>query len=213
MYQFIYHIVFFLLNPQFFGNIEQQNTLKKEFNEVLLKGEFAKAIGIFEQIENVNRLIEPELRLDVAHAYFAVNDTLNARINYEYLQDNPNNIQAAQAKNQLGILALMKGDSALALKLFKSSMEKNIDNEKARFNFELISRIYHPKFSPPPPQQDQKQSQEIIASEEKEKELDQYTSNKISKEKALQLLEDLKNSEMKVLISGKNSKKKVEKDW
>jgi tetratricopeptide (TPR) repeat protein len=213
MYQFIYHIIFLLLNPQFFGNIEQENSLKIEFNKVLLKGDFSKAIVFFEQIENVNRLIEPELRLDVAHAYFAVNDTLNARINYEYLQDSPNNLQAAQAKNQLGILALMKGDSTMALNLFKSAIEKNIDNEKARFNFELISRIYHPKSLPPPPQEIRKQSQEIIASEEKEKDLEKYTSNKISKEKALQLLEDLKNSEMKVLISRKNNKKKVEKDW
>ncbi|OYU64605.1 MAG: hypothetical protein CFE22_13030, partial [Cytophagaceae bacterium BCCC1] len=67
--------------------------------------------------------------------------------------------------------------------------------------------------SPPPEQQKNNQNQEIKASDKKEQELDQYTSNKISKEKALQLLEDLKNSEVKILLSQKNSKQNLEKDW
>jgi hypothetical protein len=85
--------------------------------------------------------------------------------------------------------------------------------EQARYNYELISKLYKPKASPPPEQQQSKQNQEILASDKKEQDLDEYTSKKISKEKALQLLEDLKNSEIKILISKKNSKQNLEKDW
>jgi tetratricopeptide (TPR) repeat protein len=200
MYQFIYHIIYFLINPQFFTNIEQKNTFKTEFNLAFRKGDFKKSIAVFEEIEKVNRLIEPELRLDAAHAYFVTNDTLNARINYEHTQDLPNALQASQSCNQLGVLAIIRGDSTAGLKYFKKAIEKNIDLEQARYNYELISKLY-------------KQNQEILASDKKEQDLDEYTSKKISKEKALQLLEDLKNSEVKILLSKKNSKQNLEKDW
>jgi|688.fasta_scaffold303217_2 tetratricopeptide (TPR) repeat protein len=213
MYQFIYHIIYFLINPQFFTNIEQKNTFKNEFNVAFKKGDFRKSIAIFEEIEKVNRLIEPELRLDAAHAYFVTNDTLNARINYEHTQDLPNALQASQSCNQLGVLAITRGDSSEGLKYFKKAIGKNIDLEQARYNYELISKLYKPKASPPPEQQQSKQNQEILASDKKEQDLDEYTSKKISKEKALQLLEDLKNSEIKILISKKNSKQNLEKDW
>jgi tetratricopeptide (TPR) repeat protein len=213
MYQFIYHIIYFLINPQFFTNIEQKNTFKYEFNVAFKKGDFRKSIAIFEEIEKVNRLIEPELRLDAAHAYFVTNDTLNARINYEHTQDLPNALQASQSCNQLGVLAITRGDSNEGLKYFKKAIGKNIDLEQARYNYELISKLYKPKASPPPEQQQSKQNQEILASDKKEQDLDEYTSKKISKEKALQLLEDLKNSEIKILISKKNSKQNLEKDW
>lgn len=213
MYQFIYHIIFFLINPQFFANIEQKNTYKTEFNLAFRKGNYKKSIEVFEKIENVNRLIEPELRLDAAHAYFVTNDTLNARINYEYTQDLPNELQSSQSCNQLGVLAIIRGDSALGLKYFKKAIEKNTNLDQARYNYELISNLHKPRSSPPPEEQKSKQSQEIIASDKKEQDLEQYTSKKISKEKALQLLDDLKNSEIKILISGKNSKRNLEKDW
>jgi tetratricopeptide (TPR) repeat protein len=213
MYQFIYHIIYFLINPQFFTNIEQKNTFKKDFNVAFKKGDYKKSIAIFEEIEKVNRLIEPELRLDAAHAYFVTNDTLHARINYEHTQDLPNALQASQSCNQLGVLAITRGDSSEGLKYFKKAIGKNIDLEQARYNYELISKLYKPKASPPPEQQQSKQNQEILASDKKEQDLDEYTSKKISKEKALQLLEDLKNSEIKILISKKNSKQNLEKDW
>jgi hypothetical protein len=213
MYQFIYYIIFFLINPQFFSNIEQKNLLKNDFNEAFRKGNFSKSIDIFERIEKVNRLIEPELRLDAAHAYFVTKDTLNARINYQLTEDLPNNLQSSQSCNQLGVLAIIRGDSTIGLQYFKKAIEKNSDLEQARYNYELISKLYKPKTSPPDQQKQDNKQQDIVASEEKEKVFEEYHSNKISKDKALQLLEDLKNSETKILVKSKNSKQNLEKDW
>lgn len=213
MYQFIYYIIFFILNPQFFTDIEQKNTYKKEFNLAFRKGDYKKSIQIFEKLEKVNRLIEPELRLDAAHAYFILQDTLSARLNYQMTEDLPNTLQSSQACNQLGILALVRGDSSTGLRYFKKAIMKNLDLDQARYNYELINALYKPKSSPPQQQQIENKSQDVIASEEKEKEFDQYTSNKISKERALQLLDDLKNTELKIINSGKNSKRNLEKDW
>ena len=143
MYQFIYHIIYFLINPQFFTNIEQKNTYKSEFNLAFRKGDFKKSIAVFEEIEKVNRLIEPELRLDAAHAYFVTNDTLNARINYEHTQDLPNELQASQSCNQLGVLAIIRGDSSMGLKYFKKAIQlglsMDLDMAVAKLNLAGIA--------------------------------------------------------------------------
>jgi hypothetical protein len=214
MYQFIYQILFLIINPQYFTNIEQKNIFKEEFNHFQKSKNYGKAIESFEKIENISRLIEPELRLDAANAYYILKDTLSARLNYELAVETPDIKLSAHALNQLGNLAILRRDSALALTFFKSAIQKNVNSQEARFNYELIARLYKPK-SPPPSSknQEEQQNQKIEASDKKEDELDEYKSDNISKEKALQLLEDLRYSESKILIPNKNSGKKIEKDW
>jgi tetratricopeptide (TPR) repeat protein len=150
MHFFIYYIVFFLLNPQFYINIEQKNQYIDEFNRSMTGGDYKRAIQIFEKLDAVHRVIDSHLRLDAAHAYFAMGDTSRARLNYEFSKDINDPEQSSVSRNQLGILALMRGDSSLAINYFKSSIEKNVDLSEAKFNYELISRLYNPK-SPPTP--------------------------------------------------------------
>ena len=213
MYQFIYHIIFFLLNPQYFYNIDQKNDLKIEFNKAFSEKNYKKSIEIFEKINGISRLIDPELNLDAAHAYFYTGDTLNARIRYENAQNLQEPLPASQALNQLGIISLMSKDTSKALDYFKMSMKTNPNLDPARYNYELISKIFKPKSNSQNNPTEQTKNQEVIASEEKEQEFSEYKSKNISKEKALQLLDDLKNSELKISTNSKNSRKNIEKDW
>jgi hypothetical protein len=210
MHFFIYYIVFFLLNPQFYINIEQKNKYI-EFNSSMKQADFKRAIQVFERLDAVHRVIDSHLRLSAAHAYFALGDTSKARLNYEYSQDISDPVQSSISRNQLGILALMRGDSSLAINYFKSSIEKNIALSEAKFNYEFISRIYNPK-SPPTPLSEE-QNDKVEVSDQREQDLGEYTSENISKERALQLLDNLRISERKGLPSVKNSKGKIEKDW
>ena len=211
MHFFIYYIVFFLLNPQFYINIEQKNQYIDEFNRSMTRAEYKRAIQIFEKLDAVHRVIDSHLRLDAAHAYFALGDTSKARLNYEFSKDINDPEQSSVSRNQLGILALMRGDSSLAISYFKSSIEKNINLSEAKFNYELISRLYNPTSPPTPLSEEENEKVEIA--EQREQDLAEYKSENISKERALQLLDNLRMSETKGLISGKNSKEKVEKDW
>ncbi|MCA0363794.1 MAG: tetratricopeptide repeat protein [Bacteroidetes bacterium] len=213
MYQFIYHIIFFLLNPQYFYNIDQKNDLKIEFNKAFSEKNYKKSIEIFEKINGISRLIDPELNLDAAHAYFYTGDTLNARIRYENTQNLQEPLPASQALNQLGIISLMSKDTSKALDYFKLSMKTNPNLDPARYNYELISKIFKPRSNSQNSPTEQAKNQEVIASEEKEQEFSEYKSKNISKEKALQLLDDLKNSELKISTNSKNSRKNIEKDW
>ena len=213
MFQYIYHIIFILINPQYFTNIEQKNLLKTSFNESFSKKKYTQAIATFEKIEKISKLIEPELRIDASNAYFICKDTLKARINYEHLLNAHNPLQMSQALNQLGSLAVLHKDSAKALEFYRRALEVNNEMREARFNYELIKNLYKPKFTPPPPKESNKTNRNIQASDKKEEEFDQYKSKNISKERALQLLEDLKTSEMKIMMNKKNTQKKIEKNW
>jgi Flp pilus assembly protein TadD len=208
---FIYYIIFFLLNPQFYTNIEQKNQYIDDFNRHMEQSNFKGAIQVFERLEEVHRVIDNYLRLDAAHAYFAVGDTAKARLNYEFSKDLSDPSQASISRNQLGILALMNGDSSAAIAMFKSAIEKDNSLQAARFNYELISSMYRPRRNAPPQEED-KQG-DVEASEEKEQDMQPYVSENISRERALQLLDNLRNSERKGLITGKISKEKIEKDW
>lgn len=211
MHFYIYYIIFFLLNPQFYINIEQKNSYIDDFNSKMLAKDYQGAILIFEKLEDVNRVIDSHLRLDAAHAYYALGDTSKARINYELTKDISDPLQSSISRNQLGLLSLQKGDSSQAISYFKAAIERNGDLSEARFNYELISRLYNPLASPPPLEQSQNQKVEV--SDEREDDLEAYKSENISRERALQLLDNLRTAETKGMISKKNSKQKIEKDW
>lgn len=211
MYWFIYYIILLLLNPQFYFNIEQKNKYIEDFNRSMQSSDYKGAIESFEVLQAIDKVVDANVRLMAAHAYFAQGDTLNARLNYEFSKDNSNPEQSSISRNQLGILALIRKDSSEAIRLFKSAIEKDITMSEAKYNFELISRLYNP--SSPPRAVEEEMSERVIQGQERQKDMDEYQSENISKEKALQLLDNLRISEQKGNVSQKISKQKIEKDW
>lgn len=211
MHFFIYYIIFLFLNPEFYDNIEQKNRRVSEFNQAVETQDFKKAVGLFELIDALHRDIDADLRLVAAHSYFQLGDTLRARQNYEIVKDINEKSQSSVAWNQLGVLALDRGDSTQALNYFKKSIERNGELSEAKFNFELIAKLHQPTTGASPLAEFAEITVEV--SHKREEELEDYTSENISKERALQLLDNLRISEKRGLISGRKSDRKVEKDW
>eukprot|EP01031_Cornospumella_fuschlensis_P016457 gene16457-20115_t len=94
----------------------------------------------------------------------------------------------------------MKGDSTGALELFKIALQNDNENKVARYNFELLRKKL-PQSPPKNNQSNTSESQnnnggETEKSEEKRDELDSTTPEKMSKEKALQILEAMKTTEL-----------------
>lgn len=188
--------------------------LKGEFRKSYIQKDYQRAIIRYKELEDISFLIEPEMRINVANAYFLTGDTLNARKNYGKTLGLGGPAIHSASLNQLGIIAAQSGDSLKALEYFKQAIEIEPQNSPARYNFEFIRKKYSPP-SPPPPstQEDQVSQGKVESSEEKKDLLDPYNQAKISKEKALQLLDNLKNSENKKFIKTKNSTSKITKDW
>lgn len=213
MYQYIFQILFYILNPQYFSNIDQKNQFKTQFKNYYETKQYKKATEAFEILDKTTRIIDPELRIDAAQAYFKIKDFKNAKENYLKLQDLTNKPQSALVFNQLGLIACFQKDSTAALKYFVKSIENDPSINTARYNYEFIKKVYNPKSFIPPVSQTIAQNKQIVASDKKEALLDEYKSKKISKDKALQLLENLRISEQIYLKPAKNTSQKDTKDW
>jgi tetratricopeptide (TPR) repeat protein len=213
MYQFIFEILLLVFSPQYYQNIEQKNIYKREFNTAFEKKDYKNAIKYFKILEQTSPIIEPELRLNASQAYYFLGE-INAS-KKQFLQLEQSNIKgsATLKENQLGIIATLQKDSTKALMHFRKAIEIDPDAEEASYNFELLSKIYKPKrrLSPPPIMQNSPQN--VQASNLKEDVLETKPEEKISREKALQLLDDLKNTELIYYKSKKNTGSKSKKDW
>jgi tetratricopeptide (TPR) repeat protein len=153
----------------------------------------------------------PEVTLNLANSLFEVNDTLAARRKYTQLVSLKEPLLASTTFSQLGIIFCHEKDTARALALFKEALILKPDNEIARFNYELLKRLYQPKQKKLPnvpnplknqqiPQRQTSEEQKEIAKDNSQKELLKTLKNYgLTPEKAKTILDGMKNSEIQYL--------------
>ncbi|MFY7909242.1 MAG: tetratricopeptide repeat protein [Emticicia sp.] len=201
-------------------NVSQRNKLKIEAGKAFYTKNYRLASAKYQELSNISYNLEPEARLNLAHAYFSLNDTSRALDEYKKLLRLNNIGIATSAMIQVGVIETMIGDSLEAMQLFKIALQKDDQNKIARYNYELLRK----KLPQSPPKNNQDQTTdtqnfnggEVEKSEERRDELDSTTPEKMSKEKALQILEAMKTTELQYSQQHKQhslKKNKVEKDW
>ncbi|MEY4541476.1 MAG: hypothetical protein RLZZ306_3233 [Bacteroidota bacterium] len=171
----------------------------------------------------------PEVTLNLANSLFEEKDTLAARREYAQLISLKEPLLASTTYSQLGIILCTEKDTAKALALFKTALILKPDNEIARFNYEFLKRLYHPKQikaektlnskrNKQIPQQQTQQEQKEIANNNSQKELLKTLKNYgLTPEKAKTILDGMKNSEIQYiqqkhnLVKSKDSR--ITKNW
>lgn len=215
-----FYIILLFLNLRSLSNVSQRNALKIEAGTAFYKKNYALAVQKYEELALISYNLEPEARLNLAHSYFCVKNTSKALDEYKKLVRLNNVVISTNAMIQVGVIETKKGDSTGALELFKIALQNDNENKVARYNYELLRK----KLPQSPPKNNQSQSSESKANnggetaktEEKRDELDSTTPEKMSKEKALQILEAMKTTELQYAQQRKqqsNKKEEVEKDW
>jgi tetratricopeptide (TPR) repeat protein len=109
-------------------------------------------------------LTRDEIALNLAHCYFMLGDTANARKHYATLGKSASPTVRTVAYQQLGVLAFRHGKRDQAMGLFRAALVASPGNEGARYNYELVSELSggHPAdttrrnlpTAPPPPPPD-----------------------------------------------------------
>ena len=208
------------LNLRSLTNVSKRNALKIEAANAFYKKNYTFAVQKYEELANISYNLEPEARLNLAHSYFNINNTSKALEEYNKLVRLKNVVISTNAIIQVGVIETMNGDSSGSLELFKIALQNDNENKVARYNYELLRK----KLPQAPPKKNQSQTSESKASnggntektEEKRDELESTTPENMSKEKALQILEAMKITELQYAQKHKqysNKKEKVEKDW
>lgn len=123
-----------------FNYIADTNNLKLEAESAYQIQEYNKAISIYTTLTKEYEIHDEALILNLAHCYFKINDTANAKAYYSELIS-ANNLQIRSISNQqLGILTANNGQLKKSMAYFKQAIIADASNEVARFNYELIKK-------------------------------------------------------------------------
>jgi hypothetical protein len=82
----------------------------------------------------------PEAELNRAHAYFQLKDTVNAFDSYRKVSDAKDSKLKSRAMLQMGNLSEMQKEYKNALSFYKESLKADPNNNKARYNYELLKK-------------------------------------------------------------------------
>ena len=130
-------VVAMLTDPIKIGKI---NTLKREAKIAYIKGDFKTAIEKYRYLIDSLQVQEDEVTLNLAHAYFNLNDTTSATREYQSLTRSSKSHIRSKAQQQLGVLLNRQGKLEEALNAFKESLKSEPANDDARYNYELVKR-------------------------------------------------------------------------
>lgn len=205
-----FQILLLILNLKSLTNISARNSLKDEAEKAFKQKDYYKAILRYESLKTSSFTFEPEARLNLAHSYFFIKDTTKALQEYRKLIKISDKQIKSTTLIQIGILNCQLGDSSMAMQLFKEAIQKDPSNAVAQYNYELLRK----KLPPPPSQnnnntqnqQEEKQEAAPEQTEKKEDELNSLKPQRMSKDKALQILESMKANELQYLQQKKNTK-------
>src|SRR5882762_1609599 len=130
-------VTFLFIDP---GKIGRINTLKSEAKEAFQAKDFKTAITKYKYLVDSLGVNEEEVTMNLAHAYFQAQDTVNALNTYLPLtQSNDAKIKSL-ASQQLGVLSNRQSKLEEALNYFKQALKAAPENEDARLNYEMVKK-------------------------------------------------------------------------
>jgi Ca-activated chloride channel family protein len=145
-----------LIDPTKIGKI---NSLKAEAKDAYLTGNFKTAVQKYKYLVDSLHVQEDEVLLNLANAYFQLNDTTNATGHYQSLTRSSKNTIRSKAQQQLGVMSNRNGKFEEALNHFKESIKSDPTNEDARYNYEMLKKKLEEQKKQEQQNKDQKQDE------------------------------------------------------
>jgi tetratricopeptide (TPR) repeat protein len=183
------------------GDISKINTAKSEAKKAYLAGDYKTAIQKYTYLVDSIGVKEDEVMMNLANAYFHVNDTARAISSFQPLTTSKNPRLQSAANQQLGVLHNREGKFDQALAYFKQALKSNPANEDARFNYEMVKKKIEEQKKQEQQQKDKNQEnkdQQDKDQEQKEQEQkDQEQQEKKDQEKKDQKSKEQQDKEKK----------------
>ena len=122
------------------GKIAKANAAKEKAYEAFKNGDFNKVVTHYSYLLDSLGYESPEAELNRAHAYFQLKDTVNAFDSYRKVSDAKDSKLKSRAMLQMGNLSEMQKEYKNALSFYKESLKADPNNNKARYNYELLKK-------------------------------------------------------------------------
>jgi tetratricopeptide (TPR) repeat protein len=188
--------------------VSRSNEARKKGQLAYKNADYSEAVLAYRTVLSASMFTQPEVRLNLAHAYFQQKQWQNAQRYYSQLAAVRQPVLASRAQMQLGIIHALRRDTLSALRFFQKSLITNPENRLAAYNYEVLKKQYHGATPPPvppsknsttPPPPTQKTANEVQKSEERKVQLQRFQGIKMTEAQALLLLDALKNAEVQYL--------------
>jgi Ca-activated chloride channel homolog len=160
----------FTIDP---SKVSKINTIKSEAKKAYLSGDMKTAIEKYKLLMDSLHVDEEEVAMNLANAYFNVNDTASALPRYQPLSASDDAKIKSWANQQMGVVANREGKFEEALNYFKQSMKAEPNNEQARYNYEMVKKKLEEK-----KKQDQKNKDKNDKDKKNDKKEDQKKDDK-----------------------------------
>ena len=207
-------VILWIWDNRSFDAILKGNRAKIEAQTAFRNKNYQAAIVSYEAVINASLFVEPEARLNLAHAYFMAKQEKKALKLYDRLGKLKNKTLASEAETQIGNIYVQRKDTALALNSFKKALLLNEENKIARFNYEVLKNEFSGNELKPQKDmvQNQTKSQSMesevanvaqIQTEQKKDVLKRLKNMKMTEEQAIALLEVIRTTEIDYLQNRK----------
>lgn len=166
-------ILLFSVDPAKIGKV---NTAKSAARKAYTSGDYKKAVQQYRYLTDSLNVREDEVVLNLANAYFQLNDTTSAASAYQTLTGSATPHIRSKAQQQLGILNHKQGKLEEALNNFKQAIRADANNVDARYNYEMLKKKLEEK-------KQQEQNQQSKDQQQKDKDKNKEQQNKEQEKK------------------------------
>ncbi|MEO1096422.1 MAG: hypothetical protein AAFX57_01550 [Bacteroidota bacterium] len=175
--------------------IARVNKTKKEAREAYLNGNYEAALNKYRYLTDSLQVIDDDIRLNIANAYYNLADTAQAIDNYSQLFDSKSKTVRSTAHQQMGILSSKNKKFEEALDHFKEAIKANPANEDARYNYELMKKILKEQEEQEQQQQNQDQQNNEENKDQEQKDQEQQNQDQQNKDQQQQNEDQQKQEE------------------
>lgn len=124
-----------------FRQISESNKWIKRGEQAFKKGNYIEAAAAYAVLTNNLDYQNENALLNLSNAYYKLENYSRAYKSLEQLTHSSNHFNSSLAYQQLGCIAFKQHIYKQSLEYFKQSIRANPDNEIARYNYELLSRL------------------------------------------------------------------------
>lgn len=214
-----YLLLFFFLGGTFaffpIDNIAKINRYKAEAEAAYKAKDYEKAASLYAYLTDSLQVQDPEVSLNLAHAYFQTKKMDEAQERYRQVggQASAQKTLQSVANQQLGVIAAEAQKIEEALAFFKAALKANPKNQEARHNYELLKQAKNKqdKNKQDKEKKDQDKKDRDKKKDKQDKEKEKNDKNKTEEDKQKEQ-KDKQKSEEKNKETEKNEEKKEQAD-
>jgi tetratricopeptide (TPR) repeat protein len=155
--------IFLLFHPGDGGGLYKTariNNAKELAEKAFKQKNYKNALKYYTILTDSFKVSEETILLNKSHCYFNLNDKVKAKEAYNKISHAENRTINSIANQQLGTLAFEEKNLDLAKNYYKTALKAHPENNEARYNYELVSRLLKKQEENEKKNQDNKEKKE-----------------------------------------------------